>query len=59
MEAILVLALATNTAVNGLGGLTALFRATAMAGGWYASRVPAQTHLTSLASFCRETRFSL
>src|SRR5438477_2612193 len=48
MEAILVLALAANTAVNALGRLTALFRTTAMAGGWYATRGPVQTHLIGL-----------
>ena len=48
MESILVFALAANTAVNGLGRLTALFRTTAMAGGWYANRAPIQTHLIGL-----------
>jgi hypothetical protein len=48
LEAILFLALAANAAINGLGGLTALFRATAMDGGWYAGRTPVQTHLIVL-----------
>src|SRR5258708_8886709 len=48
MESILVFALAANTAVNGLGRLTALSRTTAMAGGWYANRAPIQTHLIEL-----------
>src|SRR5258708_21414851 len=48
MESILVLTLAANTAVNGLGRLTALFRTTAMAVAWYANRAPIQTHFIGL-----------
>ena len=45
IESILLLILAANTALDGLGRLTAFFRATAMAGGWYASRAPDQARL--------------
>jgi hypothetical protein len=43
-----VLRISINIVAHGLGRTTALLRTTAMAGGWYASRVPAQTHLIGL-----------
>ena len=45
LESILLLILAANTALDGLGRLTTFFRAAAMTGGWYASRAPDQARL--------------